>query len=195
MAEQADLESYRNAGYIVSAKDIVEGGVYCMEFEVPLIEARMESVGLAIQDVAVDISAAMDQSSETWHDNAPADAAFAHLNKLDQDKHRLTIAQRRLVQLPYPTPDMGIVTVGSLITCEMKDDEFGLLIVGNAPVHHPHDYEGNDIASLVAPIPRALLGLEVGDETNFTVGDRVQSVAVRAIDQTVIHTFAQAQCI
>jgi len=169
--------------HLISESEITEGYFYALPHEEVMMHRQIDSVKNQRSTLAGNISEAMEQSSETWHDNAPADALFGEMRVLDLHGTKLAVAKRNLVIVHYPEPDFNLVTIGSRVGCLMLGDEFQMDITGNLPITLD---PGEDIeaGSIDAPMPRALLGAALNSTVGVTINKKEFEVSVISLDQT-----------
>lgn len=170
-------------GYITSPGQIIEGQYYALPHELALAMSQIERLQAKRSHLAGHISEAMQQSSETWHDNAPADALFGEMRIIDNQELGMAVATRRLHLVEYPTPDFPFITIGSRATCSVGGDVFEIDIAGNLPVHYDSNSDV-EVGSISAPMPKALLGGEPSKIVEVRIGHRTLQVGILAVDQT-----------
>src|SRR3954467_2351016 len=92
-----------------------EGRNPILPFERDMLVAELEKLGIEQTDLGRLLAEAMDQSSETWHDNAPADAVNNQARLLTQRAEGLIRNLGSALLLNYPDPSDGIATIGSIV--------------------------------------------------------------------------------
>lgn len=164
---------------------IQDGYRFALPYEIRRAKEQVESIQSLQNNVSKHISEAMEQSSETWHDNAPADALFAEMFLLDTKESGLVQAQKHLVEVSYPAPDIKYVAIGSRVLILEHGDESYIDITGNLPLSNDvTDHDGVERGSVAAPMPQALLGaLPESIVTVDVAGGRSFEVRVLEIDQ------------
>lgn len=175
-------------GVIFSREQLIEAEYYGLPHEVALLREQIEGVDEKLRQIAPHITDAMEQSSETWHDNAPADALFGEVRILDERRGKLIAAKRKLHVVEYPEPDFAKVAIGTRALCEIMGDAFEIDVVGNLPIFHPDDGDV-ETGSVDAPMPRSLLGAEEGHIVAATIGERVVEISVLGVDQRAQRAF------
>jgi transcription elongation GreA/GreB family factor len=169
-------------GPIVSPEEIQDGSFYALPHEVQVLKNQFVTISEQRAMLAGHIQDAMEQSSETWHDNAPADALFGEMKLLDRKEATMRRAEIHLVVVEYPDPEFRLVTMGSRVGCVIAGSEFLMDIVGNLPITlKPED--DIEAGSVIAPIPKALLGAKVGSSVVAQIGKRNVEVSVSSLDQ------------
>jgi transcription elongation GreA/GreB family factor len=169
--------------YISSPEQLEAGAFYCLPHEKRLLAAQLKDIEARRHGLAKDIAQAMEQSSETWHDNAPADVLFGDLKQIDKQEMKLLAASRELIMVSYPSEAVDFVTIGSRVLCDVQGDNFLLDVLGNIPVSSP-EIEGIDQGTIAAPLPRSLLGKKEGEVAMAVINGRELAITVVAIDQT-----------
>lgn len=177
-----------NQLHISSKEQLIEGVYYCLPSEQAASDRELARIATSRFGLASDISDAMQQSSETWHDNAPVDVLFGHLKQLDKNEARIVNAARTRHLVDFPTPEIDFVTIGSRVTCEISGDRFELDIVGNMPVNGGSN-DNVDQGSVDAPLPQALIGKHADETTKAEIApDRVIAVWIISINQEAQQT-------
>jgi transcription elongation GreA/GreB family factor len=175
--------------YISSVEQLEEGVFYCLPSDVAQLDSELESIAAQRTMLADELTDAMGQSSETWHDNAPADVLYSLQRQLNQREATMRKAARTLRLLPYPEADLDFITVGSRVDCDMAGDRLRLDIVGNLPIHRPYRENDIEVASIAAPISRALLGKRIGETAIAEIGPtRSTSILIFGIEQLQPHS-------
>lgn len=172
----------------ISSFQIREGDFYALPHEERFMQQQTASIKKKRKDLAAHIRESMRQSSETWHDNAPAEALFGEMKPLDTLESKFTIAKRHLTLVEYPEPSLKQVTIGSRVGCLIAQDSFYLDITGNLPVTLETDGDVES-GSVVAPMPNALLGAKAGQAVLATINERIIEIDVISVDQTSQRAF------
>lgn len=174
--------------FITSPEQIAPESYYALPHEVVLMRAELDGITLKRSGIAGHIDEAMSQSSETWHDNAPAEALFHEMGLIDRREASLRNAQRRLHVVAYPPIVFRLVTIGSRVICSLGGEEFPMDITGNLPIAM-EEQNGVEIGSIEAPIPRAILGLAAGQTAMADIHGRELPVHVLDVDQLAQREF------
>ena len=176
---------------ILSAEQLTEGDFYALPHEVAFMESQVRDIKSKRVILAGHIKDSMEQSSETWHDNAPADALFGELNMLDGRESKLAVAERRLTVVEYPDPDFSLVTIGTRVGCVISGSSFEIDVTGNLPLTLPADGEV-ETGSIAAPMPRALLGAEQEASVEADINGRIIEIGIMSVDQTTQREFYES---
>lgn len=132
--------------------------------------ARIEELQKEILGLGPEFYEVFNQSSETWHDNAPFDALRDRQSLLDAELQKLRQVLRD--SLPgIPKTKRGQAGVGS--TVELADGR-RYFIAGDWTPHAGQIKDNAVIISRKAPIAAALLGKKVG--TVVTAGKREAAI-------------------
>ncbi len=160
-----------------------------LPFEVDVAEGEFEKHKREQVMLSAKLGEAMNQSSETWHDNAPAEAITADSKVLaERAKKTIGVLQNSVV-FEYPTPDEEEVTLGSLVTYRYKGDkdDSKLYITGSTRTvgsdiedRLPTDDQELDFATLSSPLVMAMLGKTAGKDVHFIPNGR------RPVDLTIV---------
>jgi len=117
------------------------------------LEAEILSLGPEFYEV-------FNQSSETWHDNAPFDALRDRQSLLDAELQKLRqVIRDSLPSIPPIRKEM--VGIGSTVTLENGRTYF---IAGDWTLRAGQSREGAVVVSAQAPLAVALKGKKVGDK-------------------------------
>lgn len=123
---------------------------------------RIAELEKAIQDLGPEFYEVFNQSSETWHDNAPFDALRDRQSVLDAELQQLKRMLRAGV-LAVPKPKRGAVGIGSKVTLENGKT---YLVAGDWTPHAGQEKDGVLVISCQTPLARELLGKKAGDVVN-----------------------------
>lgn len=146
---------------------MIETGILAHERE--RIKKLMESLGAEQAVVAEIRREAMSQSSETWHDNAPADATLHELGRIADAGRKL----HELLNKPdHPDPDVNspIIQIGSLAILQIWGDTVGIAVVGSPLLYRDDEFEDilevDEVVILgpESPLGSSLIGKQVGSE-------------------------------
>jgi len=126
---------------------------------------RIKKLEKQMFDLGEDFSEAVNQSSETWHDNAPFDAVRDRQAILNYELTKLRATRKETVKVPHKvTKKIG---VGSKIIVS-GSTELRIMIGGSWIGRESVD--GYTLITCDAPIAERLLGKKVGDEIEFPKG-------------------------
>jgi transcription elongation factor GreA len=175
---------------IISAME--SGRVPVLPFELELAKNALAQHAVSQRELAKRLGEAMQQSSETWHDNAPAD-------EISHDSRRLAAVAERTIRVlnlgevfEYGgSPEDG-VTLGSAANVKYGNDPESTLLVltgvsrelpPELSAQLPADME-TDIVTLGSPLGSAILGKKIGEEASFDAPNgRTIRIAVEDITQ------------
>lgn len=121
---------------------------------------RVEELEKAIQDLGPEFYEVFNQSSETWHDNAPFDALRDRQSVLAAELQQLRTVLRSSA-ISVPKPKKNTVGIGSTVTLESGKRYF---VAGDWTPHAGQEKGGALVVSAGAPLAQAMLGKKVGDE-------------------------------
>lgn len=107
------------------------------------------------------------QSSETWHDNAPFDALRDRQSVLDAELQRLRLILRS--SLPsVPKQKKGVVGIGSFVDLIDKVDKVRKYqIAGDWTPHAGQEMDGMTKVSTQTPLAQQLLGKKSGERVQI----------------------------
>lgn len=141
------------------------------------IEARLEHLNQKIKDLGEEFNEVLNQSSETWHDNAPFDAVVDKQSLLYAEyshlKHIILNSQRIEVSKKSKT-----VAIGSQVTILSNGKYNTYFIAGDWSYLTGKTNDADAIViSCRTPIAKELLGKKVDSETKYGIvvelGDKV----------------------
>jgi transcription elongation GreA/GreB family factor len=112
-----------------------------------------------IQDLGPEFYEVFNQSSETWHDNAPFDALRDRQSVLDAELQSLRRALRNSA-VSVPKPQKGKVGIGS--TVHLSDGRV-FFIAGDYTPHAGKTSNGVTVISCQSPLAQKLLDQKVGE--------------------------------
>lgn len=129
--------------------------------------ARIAELEAAIVALGPEFYDAFNQTSETWHDNAPFEIVRDRQSVLSAERQYLTgLLKRSLVSVPKQK--RGQIGIGSVVTLRTAKDQIKCFkIAGDWTPNASEVIDGAMIVSRKAPIAQALLGKKVGDTTPF----------------------------
>jgi transcription elongation GreA/GreB family factor len=135
--------------------------------------ARIAELEKEILSLGPEFYEVFNQSSETWHDNAPFDALRDRQSLLDAELQQL----RRTLQssmLSVPKPKKNTVGYGSKVQLENGNSYF---IAGDWTPHAGQIRNAAIVVSSNAPIAQQLIGKKVGGEVHAgRVVSRIASI-------------------
>jgi transcription elongation GreA/GreB family factor len=124
------------------------------------LEKEIQALGPAFYDV-------FNQSSETWHDNAPFDALRDHQSMLDAELQSLRAVLRS--SLPsVPKQKRSVVGIGSAVTLkDAKGVHRRYIIAGDWTYRAGQTTDDATVISREAPLARELVGKKIGAISRF----------------------------
>lgn len=128
--------------------------------------ARIAELDQAIQALGPEFYDVFNQSSETWHDNAPFDALRDRQSLLDAERQQLRRVLRE--SLPsVPRQPRGKIGIGAVVDMTNKKGVRRYRIAGDWTPHAGQNRDGVVVISTQSPLAQQLLGRRVGDATDF----------------------------
>lgn len=159
--------------------------------EVVLLEENVHQA-LGIQsDLSRELGIAMSESSETFHDNAPAEAimfdAAAHV-AANREQYRAWNGSKFVV-IDYPALDAQEAMIGSYVSIEMSRGNSGQMgellgvdVVGGIRLWHDDDSEDHLVASYRSNLGNAVVGGAVGGSYNYQAGNSEITIDIKTLD-------------
>jgi transcription elongation GreA/GreB family factor len=135
--------------------------------------ARIAELEKEILSLGPEFYEVFNQSSETWHDNAPFDALRDRQSLLDAELQQLRYTLRRSA-LSAPKPKRNTVGYGSVVQLENGNNYF---IAGDWTPHAGQTKNEAAVVSSNAPVAQQLFGKKVGGEVQVgRVASRIASI-------------------
>ena len=122
--------------------------------------ARIESLQKQIQDLGPEFYEVFNQSSETWHDNAPFDALRDRQSVLDAELQQLRSILRNSA-LTTPLVKKGRVGIGSIVLLATGKR---YKVAGDWTPCAGQVIEGAMVISRQAPLAAQFMDKKIGDE-------------------------------
>jgi len=150
---------------------------YFLREDLEILHKKIDEVSRDLDRVSLLLGEACQQSSETFHDNAPYEVAVREQIILSRHLQDLLQFQRDVVIVDPPgtfcTVRIGaMVTIQDIATSEIETYKIGSYIV--------FDYSYEKI-SYVSPMAQALEGARVGEVRTLNLETRVRTLRVVAI--------------
>lgn len=167
-------------------KTIEEGGLPVLPFEVEVAKSAMAKLARKQQQLGEALGEAMSQSSETWHDNAPAEAVSHASLVLSESAKPVQRILGEGVTFEY-SDEVDVVTLGSVVTARFDNSQEAIryLITGatrELPESIGQFSDKVSVVTLSSPIGKAMFNAKVGDTVEFKVGKRKRAVIIDGIN-------------
>ena len=164
-----------------------------LEHERQAVHALLADLAYEQSEVAEIRREAMTQSSETWHDNAPADAAMHESGRIAESAKNLQKLLEKVTE-PYPDEASTTIQLGSFAIVSIWGTTVGTAIVGVPQAYKEEDFEAvaQDLDETIITSPEAPLGAALWGLTQDTTGQysleggRSFDFTVLGVDQEVI---------
>ena len=163
-----------------------------LPFEISALGQKIQSYKLEQIRLGRQLGEAMNQSSETWHDNAPADAINTQSVVLSDQAGKTDQALSSSVKFEYPTEEDMQATLGSIVEILYDGDdkpEIVYLTGVTRSISTINDYtdarfsDEFDAVTISSPLGQCLIGANEGEERVYIANNRRYSVLVRAVIQ------------
>ena len=134
------------------------------------LEAEIQALGPEFYEV-------FNQSSETWHDNAPFDALRDRQSVMAAELDKLRTVLRSAA-ISLPKQKKGTIGIGSTVTTTnlSTNRQLTYFIAGDWTPHVGHMRDGATIISRQSPIGSVLLGKKARDIVTFKHSIRIDAV-------------------
>ena len=127
---------------------------------------RIQELDKEIQELGPEFYDVFNQSSETWHDNAPFDALRDRQSVLFAEvSHLKAIIRDSLPSVPKLRKD--VVGIGTIVTLEHNGKQKRLLIGGDWTYRSGRNVGDATVVSCQAPIGQAVMRKKGGTETPY----------------------------
>ncbi len=128
---------------------------------------RIAELEAAIMALGPEFYDAFNQTSETWHDNAPFEIVRDRQSVLSAERQHLSRLLRQS-SVSVPKQKRGQIGIGSVVTLRSPKGQIKRFkIAGDWTPNASKVVSGAMIVSCRAPIAQALLGNKVGETTRF----------------------------
>ena len=134
--------------------------LFILEADKNYARKRIEELENAIQELGPEFYEVFNQSSETWHDNAPFDALRDRQSVLAAELQNLRTVLRSSA-ISVPQSKKNVIGIGSKVALENGKLYF---IAGDWTPHAGQEKDGALVVSAKTPLARAMLGKISGDE-------------------------------
>jgi transcription elongation GreA/GreB family factor len=152
---------------------------YVLDEDKQWAHEQIAKIEQAIQNMGPEFNVALNESNETWHDNAPFDAL--------RDEQALLVADMQNLKeilfkaaLTVPKARAGHVGIGHRVSVEQNGKTHHYFLAGHWARRIGHVYGGALVISCVSPLGQVLLGAKVGD--TVTVPTNKRELRILAID-------------
>ncbi len=138
---------------------------------------RIVELEKEIQDLGPEFYDVFNQSSETWHDNAPFDALRDRQSVLAAELQSLRGILKNAA-ISVPKQKKNTIGIGSHVTILNTDLQisFKYYIAGDWTYRTGEKINESIVMSTKAPLAQALLGKKVGDSIHFRHPFTVQAI-------------------
>lgn len=161
-----------------------------LPFEHAMLRGELQNLGVAQSALSRLLGEAMQQSSETWHDNAPADAINHESRMLSARAEQIIATLGKAVIVGYPEVDDGSITLGTIVGVKYQgDDEVEHLLLTGVARNAPNfSSEANiplqlQIVTAQSPLGSAILGRKPGDTPQYQVKNSMLRIAIDSVQQ------------
>lgn len=137
--------------------------LYILESDRDYAKKRVEELQSEIQALGPEFYEVFNQSSETWHDNAPFDALRDRQSVLDAELQQLRNVLRSSA-LRLPKTKKGVIGIGSRV--ELQNGA-AYLVAGDWTPRAGQQWQGAVVVNCNAPLALQLLGKRIGAEVTI----------------------------
>lgn len=155
-----------------------------MEYELDSLNQKFSFYVQEQKKLAKQLQEAMSQSSETWHDNGPAEVIIAESEILSQSAEQLSefIAKSFIISGEAPR---GQISLGSVCKVLYVDEEEEVICIAGVTSVIPDEVKNvfADIqaVSVKSPMALHLLGKTKGNRVSFSISSGARSLAQNVV--------------
>ena len=162
---------------------IKSGRIPVMEYELDSLNQKFSFYVQEQKKLAKQLQEAMSQSSETWHDNGPAEVIIAESEILSQSAEQLSefIAKSFIISGEAPR---GQISLGSVCKVLYVDEEEVICIAGVTsviPDEVKNVFADIQAVSVKSPMALHLLGKTKGNRVSFSISSGARSLAQNVV--------------
>ena len=151
--------------------------LYILDNDKVYARSRIAELEAEIQALGPEFYEVFNQSSETWHDNAPFDALRDRQSVLAAELDKLRTVLRKAA-IGLPKQKKGTVGIGSTVTTTNlhTNKQLTYFIAGDWTPHVGHVRDGAIVISRQSPIGSVLIGKKAGDMVTFKHSIRIDII-------------------
>lgn len=157
-----------------------------LPFEQRQLEIQLLGHAATQNELGVLLGEAMTTTSETWHDNAQADAVTMQSHILEKQAKPIIVALRERLVVPYEQDEQHKVSIGALV-CVLIGGSPEMMFVTGKQRQLPDEVvaivgEETTAINMQSPIGQAIFDQTEGAVTSYRVGEREIKVTVVSIE-------------
>lgn len=192
-SEQQAGVSQRNG---LIAQYLQQGLSPVLPFEEGAIQGTLDTLANEQSSLGKELGAAMRQSSETWHDNAPAEAVASQSIIVAARAKLAHAGLANSINIGYPEETFPYATLGSLVEITYQGDDTPEHVYLTGIVRDLETInrltnadlpESVDVVTVSSPLGMSLLDGQEGDTRMYSVNDKNFAVHIRAVAQRSIN--------
>jgi len=182
MSPELDKPKSRNS---IIKEAIAEGKTPMLAFEQRQFEVELLGHSATQSELSALLGEAMTTTSETWHDNAQADAVTMQSHILESQAKDVIAALKSRFIIPYEQDEQDKVSIGALVDVLIGQSPQTIFMTGKQR-RLPGDIaeilgEDTTAANVQSPIGAAIFDQSVGAVASYKVGERQLQVTVVSI--------------
>ncbi len=173
-----DLSQFSNPSISEIANDDVQ---YALPHEYLALQNELEEIETHMKSLSDLNHSAMNESSETFHDNAPAEALRDESIVYSSRNRSLLSILEKIQIIDYPSEELNFITIGSLVSLQFENgDTEQFYIAGVVNYSKINDPEVT-LCSYKSPVGKLLVGRNVGNK--ILLDSNKQTVTILSIRQ------------
>lgn len=152
---------------------------YILEEDKQLARQRIAELEREILELGPEFHTALNQSTETWHDNAPFDALREKQALLEAELQGLKLVLQK-ASVTVPKPKKGIVSIGSRVRVSLKGKIQQYFLTGHWSYRLGKEIDKAMVITCQSPLGQAILGKK--PKETVTLAHNGQTLEIAAIE-------------
>jgi transcription elongation GreA/GreB family factor len=172
-----------------------ETGLRLLRHELQIVQWRLDEELAKLPTIQENLTNAVEQSSESWHDNAPGDSAKEEFEKVSGQVKSLSYITLHHVAMDYPDENSEKISIGSGFRLEVPSwgEIIDAVIIGDVRHLYPRNMllEDRQLLTLSSLIGGVIVGLSTGDVASTEINGMQVELIIQDINQLVIFDVAR----
>lgn len=156
---------------------------YLLPHELTLLQNAIKRMSLEQGELGVLLAEAMDQSSETYHDNAPQEVIVSESVVLTKRAEPYIRALGKLQVVHYPLADSAFVTIGKRVSLRLNTSDFVIDVVGASWLYEEVNEHDIGTASYDSPIAKEVLNKSPGESIDTIINGKHANIEILDVQQ------------
>lgn len=147
-----------------------------------MLQAKIDEFKDKQADLGRQLGVAMNESSETWHDNAPAESIADEWRQLVALNTYYLELKNTAGKLKYPKPNESKIVAGSTVNFALDGRNHVYTLVNELSLYA----DKTGLISPLAPLGDALMGHGAGDVYQTAIAGVERTIKITDVDQVAI---------